>query len=713
MVAHKLLADLNDRDGPHTLLKLRLLNAWGSYSIKNPEHIFSYCTLWNDEEGTLVQGSAVPTLISHFREILRLGSVYFVSGVKVQPPGSTYRCCSHKLSIVLSQETVFKEVAESDPPFWQDAFEFVPFSSLQSRIGSSVYLTDIVGYVVSVGGISHSVNNFGDTVRRDVVLQNESHMKVTVALWGPQTLCVDHERIMELSTAGAVLLGFCSLKVSGTSSGDLALYSTPATRCVYEPISEMTELIRSVKGKGVKQYVSFSAGETSSAPSKQDRSLSASLSKSISHVSDISDEDDQIHLRRTNVQNRLSSSVIDESLLPVEPVYLPEEHVIRRRRRLVLAGHAIGQSFLAEPDICCAFSDDVSASLSDDTFVPPTEHDATLVSEILLEVSKSKSKYCDPKLKHGNDVSVIDVEKDTVLLSEIVVPTSVASKSKKRRSCSKNPKDDVLQSHPAMPSEDVCPALKAKHRHSRTKGASRTGKFSSYKKLLNLTAPVKEPVVDENIQTKIASEDVTLLFEVVAPTSAYLKSKKRGSRSKNVQANPVMASEGVCPVLKTKHQRSQTKNAFRSGKLSSQDKLLSLATPIKEPSVAKSVQTEIAFEDAVFMEGDDALEGQPAMVSKVVALTSEPKVRRIRSKNTTRNEKSGWSAKAIHVEKNTVLDDIAHVQGEGITISEKNLAVGRSKRNRTPSRKALEAVASQSMPSMGRASSQKRKQPIK
>ncbi|CAI0444138.1 unnamed protein product [Linum tenue] len=672
MVAHKLLADLNDRDGPHTLLKLRLLNAWGSYSIKNPEHIFSYCTLWNDEEGTLVQGSAVPTLISHFREILRLGSVYFVSGVKVQPPGSTYRCCSHKLSIVLSQETVFKEVAESDPPFWQDAFEFVPFSSLQSRIGSSVYLTDIVGYVVSVGGISHSVNNFGDTVRRDVVLQNESHMKVTVALWGPQTLCVDHERIMELSTAGAVLLGFCSLKVSGTSSGDLALYSTPATRCVYEPISEMTELIRSVKGKGVKQYVSFSAGETSSAPSKQDRSLSAR-----------------------------------------EPVYLPEEHVIRRRRRLVLAGHAIGQSFLAEPDICCAFSDDVSASLSDDTFVPPTEHDATLVSEILLEVSKSKSKYCDPKLKHGNDVSVIDVEKDTVLLSEIVVPTSVASKSKKRRSCSKNPKDDVLQSHPAMPSEDVCPALKAKHRHSRTKGASRTGKFSSYKKLLNLTAPVKEPVVDENIQTKIASEDVTLLFEVVAPTSAYLKSKKRGSRSKNVQANPVMASEGVCPVLKTKHQRSQTKNAFRSGKLSSQDKLLSLATPIKEPSVAKSVQTEIAFEDAVFMEGDDALEGQPAMVSKVVALTSEPKVRRIRSKNTTRNEKSGWSAKAIHVEKNTVLDDIAHVQGEGITISEKNLAVGRSKRNRTPSRKALEAVASQSMPSMGRASSQKRKQPIK
>ncbi|CAI0545040.1 unnamed protein product, partial [Linum tenue] len=74
----------SDSDGPQTLLKLRLLNAWGSYGLKNPTLIFNYCTLWNDEE---------------------LGSVYFVSNFRVKPPAPSYRSCSHKLTIILSAAT--------------------------------------------------------------------------------------------------------------------------------------------------------------------------------------------------------------------------------------------------------------------------------------------------------------------------------------------------------------------------------------------------------------------------------------------------------------------------------------------------------------------------------------------------------------------------------------------------------------------------------
>ncbi|CAL1402088.1 unnamed protein product [Linum trigynum] len=118
MVSHKLLAD---RDGPETMLMLRLVHAWGSYSIKNPEQIFSYCMLWNDEEGTLIQGSALSSLTGYFGDRLRLDSVYFVHGVKVQPPGSIHRCCSHRLTIVLSHDSVFEEVPECDPPFRRDA----------------------------------------------------------------------------------------------------------------------------------------------------------------------------------------------------------------------------------------------------------------------------------------------------------------------------------------------------------------------------------------------------------------------------------------------------------------------------------------------------------------------------------------------------------------------------------------------------------------
>ncbi|CAI0396690.1 unnamed protein product, partial [Linum tenue] len=131
----------SDSDGLQTLLKLRLLHAWGSYGLKNPTLIFNYCTLWNDEEGTLIQGTAPSELTRHFSPLLQLGSVYFVSNFRVKPPAPSYRSCSHKLTIVLSAATQFEDVTRSSPSFWPDAFEFTPFSSLHSRIRSSVYLT--------------------------------------------------------------------------------------------------------------------------------------------------------------------------------------------------------------------------------------------------------------------------------------------------------------------------------------------------------------------------------------------------------------------------------------------------------------------------------------------------------------------------------------------------------------------------------------------
>ncbi|CAL1396897.1 unnamed protein product [Linum trigynum] len=245
MVTHKLLLDVGANDGLHTLLKLRLVHAWGSYGLKDPSLIFNYCTLWNDEEGTLIQGLAPPNLTDHFSALLQLGNVYFVSGFRVQPPGPVYRSCSHKLAIVLSIDTKFEDVTASSPNFCPEAFEFVPFSSLHSRIRSPSYLTDVVGSVVSVTGLSHTFTTFGDNVRRELVLQNESHMLLDITLWGDIARAVDGEELAFLGRDGVVVLALGSLKVTAATRGGFALSNTPGTRILLEPSSDMADVIRS------------------------------------------------------------------------------------------------------------------------------------------------------------------------------------------------------------------------------------------------------------------------------------------------------------------------------------------------------------------------------------------------------------------------------------------------------------------------------------
>ncbi|CAI0379749.1 unnamed protein product, partial [Linum tenue] len=67
-----------------------------------------------------------------------------ISGVVVQPPSPTYRPCSHNLCIVLSYDTQITDVTASESTFLNDAFEFVSFASLHSRIRSTVFLTGLL-----------------------------------------------------------------------------------------------------------------------------------------------------------------------------------------------------------------------------------------------------------------------------------------------------------------------------------------------------------------------------------------------------------------------------------------------------------------------------------------------------------------------------------------------------------------------------------------
>ncbi|CAL1403157.1 unnamed protein product [Linum trigynum] len=217
MSAHKLLLDLNSSDGMKTVLKLRLVHIWGSYAPNNPLVICDYCTLWVDEQGVLVQGIAPAELVCHFALILKVNCVYLVGNFHVQTHSSVHSACSHKLNMVLSENTSFHDVTILSPNFCTNSFEFVRFNTLRSLTHSSSHLADVVGVVVAVTGLSCSIMPYGLIPKRKLVIKDESNVLLHITLWGEVARSLDDEELAYLGRSDKVILGVCSLQVTSTT----------------------------------------------------------------------------------------------------------------------------------------------------------------------------------------------------------------------------------------------------------------------------------------------------------------------------------------------------------------------------------------------------------------------------------------------------------------------------------------------------------------
>ncbi|CAL1411477.1 unnamed protein product [Linum trigynum] len=250
MFAQKLVVDLNETEDPETALKIRLLHVWGYYDQKNPAILSAYCSLWTDSKGTLIQAIAPPNLAHRFGAILQLVCVYLVARFRLEQPQAMWRTCSYRFSLVLSQETIFEDVTMLSPGFCADSFEFVPFNSLQSLPRSTNQLIDVVGKVVSIAGLSCSVTSTGAVVRRKLVIQNERNIRLNITICGDVARSLDGEELAYLGRSGFVILGVCSLQITNDTTDAMFLASTPATRFVLEPSSELANVVRATSPGG-------------------------------------------------------------------------------------------------------------------------------------------------------------------------------------------------------------------------------------------------------------------------------------------------------------------------------------------------------------------------------------------------------------------------------------------------------------------------------
>ncbi|CAI0422341.1 unnamed protein product, partial [Linum tenue] len=173
--------------------RLRLLHVWPSKS-PGDNRIYNYCTLWTDEtvtgmawstQGMLIQGVSPTSMAAGIRRNLSVGMIYVIKSFALSNPPNQYRSCSFDLALGLSPSTSFLPCALPVESFLVDAYEFVVFSQLSIRAGNHRYLTDVVGRLHSISGISHKITNNGPAVKQTVIIEDESSAATRVAVNPP------------------------------------------------------------------------------------------------------------------------------------------------------------------------------------------------------------------------------------------------------------------------------------------------------------------------------------------------------------------------------------------------------------------------------------------------------------------------------------------------------------------------------------------------
>ncbi|CAL1411665.1 unnamed protein product [Linum trigynum] len=208
-----LLCNLGGPRNASVSLRLRLLHVW---SAKSPgdTRIYNYYTLWVDETGMLIQGVSPTSMAAGIRRNLSVGKIYVIKSFALSNPPNQYRSCSFDLALGLSPSTSFQPCVLPAESFPLDAYEFVAFSQLNMRAGNHHYLTDVVGRLSSISGISHKITNNGPTVKQTVIVEDESGAKVSITLWDEFSAVLDHVALTQADSIEAVILAFGGLLVN-------------------------------------------------------------------------------------------------------------------------------------------------------------------------------------------------------------------------------------------------------------------------------------------------------------------------------------------------------------------------------------------------------------------------------------------------------------------------------------------------------------------
>ncbi|KAJ3680331.1 hypothetical protein LUZ60_016609 [Juncus effusus] len=191
----------------------RVYRVWDAVIPTKKDSILSLELALIDEKGDCIHGTANKFIRDKFVYDLIEGEVYRFTGFMAYTVKKTYKSVPRDMFITLAKQTTIEHIPIPPKQMPNRGFFPIEFEEVPLRATMKEHLTDVIGFVTSVG-LMDPVNS-GDNVgfKRDIEIENERSERITIALWDRQGYDFDIEKWVQTSKNEHIIIALAGLIV--------------------------------------------------------------------------------------------------------------------------------------------------------------------------------------------------------------------------------------------------------------------------------------------------------------------------------------------------------------------------------------------------------------------------------------------------------------------------------------------------------------------
>ncbi|VFQ93036.1 unnamed protein product [Cuscuta campestris] len=220
-------------ESKNSAITARVSRLWDSYRFHDEKDLLSTDMVLIDKQGSYIHASIKGSISHLFKKRIAEGSVYYIKNFNVVPNKAQYRVVGdNKLMIQLYPTTVVRSLSEDSlgiPTFAipNHRFYLLDFDKVESRMGETYILTDVVGQVCCEGEVINK-NCRGNSVPSLMLeLHDLRAEKVRVTLWGES---VDNYMRQKSMLENGIIVGVFTSTLVKRYMNNAVLSSTSATK---------------------------------------------------------------------------------------------------------------------------------------------------------------------------------------------------------------------------------------------------------------------------------------------------------------------------------------------------------------------------------------------------------------------------------------------------------------------------------------------------
>ncbi|KAK9698910.1 hypothetical protein RND81_08G139900 [Saponaria officinalis] len=235
----KLVKDLNDKTGPHSI-RVKVINKTNTQNSPTNKSINYQRITFQDEEGSKIKTTLYNDEIKAYEDIIQNQMEYEISNAKIRPMPEKYRTNpeDHPYQLSFGGNTIIKPVEGSKPPLGP---EYIPIASIPRTITADDRY-DVIGILIYVEPLRQIPRPTGEAVdvREMVVVDPSTEQPLIITAWA-ELATKEGEQLKEVFESFPVT-GFTCLKPSYHKG--FSLSTTSSTFVKFNPEGEKAEMLR-------------------------------------------------------------------------------------------------------------------------------------------------------------------------------------------------------------------------------------------------------------------------------------------------------------------------------------------------------------------------------------------------------------------------------------------------------------------------------------